>query len=279
MDDIVLNSKLKIQLEHLATNPPHAMLLVGPKGAGKKTILGWFINLITEKFSDTKVFKVEILNDKKSIGIDQVKQLKNIIKTKDESFRIIYISQSDKLTKEAQNSLLKILEEPPKGVIFVLAANNEAELLQTIRSRVVKILYKSPSIKQQKEYIDNHGLSDHSDKLLKISSGNMGLLSALCGIGEESEILHSIDIAKDILSESIDDRLLRIESLIKDSEKLYMIIDALMLTCNVTLNHIAKKGDNYIKWLDRLENVLVAKQQLHNNVLPKLVLTRLFLVI
>ena len=43
------------------------------------------------------------------------------------------------MTKEAQNCLLKTLEEPPEYVIIILIVSNESKLLNTVKSRCVKI--------------------------------------------------------------------------------------------------------------------------------------------
>ena len=53
------------------------------------------------------------------------------------------------MTEQAQNALLKILEEPPASALFLLTCENRGQLLETIRSRVVTLaspewLRKSP---------------------------------------------------------------------------------------------------------------------------------------
>lgn len=76
-----------------------------------------------------------------NISIDEIRTIKKHIFQKPVSLnsKIIIISSAHKLTIEAQNAMLKILEEPPKHAILILEAENEFQFLTTILSRVVKI--------------------------------------------------------------------------------------------------------------------------------------------
>lgn len=76
-----------------------------------------------------------------AVTIDQVRDLKRHIfqKPVKDKFKFVLIEQAEKLTIEAQNALLKILEEPPTHAIIVLEAHDKTALLPTIRSRVITI--------------------------------------------------------------------------------------------------------------------------------------------
>lgn len=78
---------------------------------------------------------------KQEISIDQIRQLKGHIfqKPVQYSHKFVVITDAHKTTLEAQNALLKILEEPPKHAILVLEAKNKALLLPTIISRTVTV--------------------------------------------------------------------------------------------------------------------------------------------
>ncbi|OGD83066.1 hypothetical protein A3A54_00230 [Candidatus Curtissbacteria bacterium RIFCSPLOWO2_01_FULL_39_62] len=78
---------------------------------------------------------------KKSISIDQIRQLKKQIDQKpvSDSHKLIVIKDAQNLTKQAQNSLLKIFEEPPPHAIIILEAKDKSDLLPTIVSRAVMI--------------------------------------------------------------------------------------------------------------------------------------------
>ena len=73
----------------------------------------------------------------KSIGIKEVRILKKKISRKPfgQKYKIIFIQEAESLTIEAQNALLKTLEEPPSHTIIILSVPSEASLLPTIQSR------------------------------------------------------------------------------------------------------------------------------------------------
>lgn len=78
---------------------------------------------------------------KQSISIEEIRSLKKHIFQKPVHLpsKIIIFKEAHKLTTEAQNALLKILEEPPANVIIILEAQNKENLLPTVRSRLVLI--------------------------------------------------------------------------------------------------------------------------------------------
>lgn len=84
---------------------------------------------------------------KNSIIIDQIRELKAHIfqKPLKEKFKFVIIENADSAKAEAQNALLKILEEPPTQAILVLESSNNASLLPTILSRVITIKVKNKS--------------------------------------------------------------------------------------------------------------------------------------
>lgn len=92
-----------------------------------------------------------------SVTIDQVRDLKRHIfqKPVSQKYKFILIEAAEKLTDEAQNALLKILEEPPRHAVLVLEAKNKESLLPTIRSRTVT------------QQVSLKNISDRQSSLLK----------------------------------------------------------------------------------------------------------------
>lgn len=81
----------------------------------------------------------------KSIGVDAVRQLKSdvYIRPNDLDYKLYIIGHAERMTVQAQNSLLKILEEPPEGAIFFLLCENRSALLPTVLSRVQRLTMES----------------------------------------------------------------------------------------------------------------------------------------
>lgn len=104
-----------------------------------------------------------------SISIDQIRQLKSHIfqKPVHHPYKFVILEDAQELTLEAQNALLKILEEPPTQVIVVLEAHDKSQLLPTIRSRVLtRILY---NLKRPRENSSLMGKGEILNQLEKLS--------------------------------------------------------------------------------------------------------------
>ncbi len=78
---------------------------------------------------------------KRGIGVDQIRAvIADAYVLPNEAERKVYIvSEADTMNVPAQNAALKLLEEPPKGVIFLLCTTNARKLLPTVRSRCAEI--------------------------------------------------------------------------------------------------------------------------------------------
>lgn len=173
---------------------PSAYLFVGPEGIGKSFVartFAKFINCLNKKIDDScdscisciKIDKgihpdvhlisadmggvsLEVLGD--SIKIDQIRQLQKDISLKpyEAKIKIFIINDAEKLTLEASNAFLKILEEPPADSLIILITSKPQLLLPTILSRCQRLKF-SPLEKNllkellNKEYKLNNILSHY----------------------------------------------------------------------------------------------------------------------
>jgi len=131
----------------------HAYLLSGPRGSGKKTmalsIAAFLANqsageemceiILKQQAPDVAVIKRQ--EEKKTIGVDVIRDFisKVALSPSDLEFKFYIFDEADLMTPQAQNSLLKIIEEPPKDVYIFLLCENSSSMLQTVRSRVQSI--------------------------------------------------------------------------------------------------------------------------------------------
>ncbi|NLC43985.1 MAG: DNA polymerase III subunit delta' [Clostridiales bacterium] len=181
----------------------HAYLFEGPAGAGKKTMSGLFAQaLLCEKSEDKPCNKcipckqyesgnhldvlwVRRLEDKTSISVDQIRELQSKIKVKpfQDGKRICFIDEAHLMNHQAQNALLKTLEEPPSHTIFFLLADNTSSLLPTIISRCQ--LFRVDSLSREDiALILNNRLSigfEEATTYASLSQGNPGQALALAG--------------------------------------------------------------------------------------------------
>lgn len=117
-----------------------------------------------------------LIEEKTSIKIDQIRELKGKISLKPFSAKtvVVVISEADKMTLPAQNSLLKILEEPPVSSRIILTAPGPKTLLPTIVSRC-QIIHLSDETKIDQEILDSQFSIVNS--LLSASPGQKILLA------------------------------------------------------------------------------------------------------
>ncbi|MDU2063852.1 MAG: DNA polymerase III subunit delta' [Sporomusaceae bacterium] len=131
----------------------HALLFDGPVGIGKARIAAVLAKtLLCESDQDEpcghclscRAFAAEnhpdfiqVIPAGSSIKIDQIRQLQQeaALSPRFGQRRVFLIDEAEKMTQQAQNSLLKILEEPPGSITFILVAQDLSLLLETIFSR------------------------------------------------------------------------------------------------------------------------------------------------
>jgi len=124
------------------------------------------------------------------IGIDQIRDLKKEVALKMATgrFRIICISQADKMTPSAANSLLKLLEEPPAGTVLFLTTNHPNRMLATILSRCHVLRFDPIAENEIENYLlGQEGVTAENAALYaKIAGGSLGrAMSLLSGDYEE----------------------------------------------------------------------------------------------
>lgn len=122
----------------------NAYIFSGQDGIGKKLMALSFaskiIGINAEHSPDFTLIKPE--KDESSIKIEKIRKLNYTMGLKPHGdYRIFLIDEAEKMTVQAQNALLKTLEEPATYGIIILVTKNEQALLETIRSRCVEIKF------------------------------------------------------------------------------------------------------------------------------------------
>ncbi len=180
---------------------PHAYIFEGKEGSGKETFVR---SLLADMANDRRnsklilegsapdIITVEIEEGKKTLGVDSVRLIREsaFIKPNDLDFKAYIIPEGDAMTSQAQNALLKLLEEPPKNVYFFILCENSSSLLATVRSRAPVMRMQLFSPQELTDYFMSKegsgnllaGLSsDEREHILCLSGGCIGNVINLCG--------------------------------------------------------------------------------------------------
>ena len=192
-NNIIGNTEVKEYLEKIvnSNNVLHSYLFLGTEGIGKKEIAKEFAKKIlcsTKEegctcksclcFDSNNHPDLYVIDyDNQSIKIDEIRTLtekvieKPIISEK----KVYIINNAETMTKEAQNCLLKTLEEPPEFVVIILISSNDILILNTIKSRCMTIKFNNIDNELIKKYIDeNLEYGELSENLLKYINGSIG---------------------------------------------------------------------------------------------------------
>ena len=105
-------------------------------------------------FPDVTIVKPE---DKPSITIEQVRLLTHTLSLSlyyAEGTRVVIIDEAHTLTVEAQNALLKLIEEPPPSTMFILITSHLEALVPTVRSRCAQIYFPKLPAKSIASYLE-----------------------------------------------------------------------------------------------------------------------------
>lgn len=278
--NLLLNPISQKRFQSLKNDPPQCLVLIAPAGSGKETVLKELAADILGKNPVGRLFEILPEPDKDSIGIDAIRELKLSLRLKSNDQRVILINQAQKLTLEAQNSILKLLEDTPKNTHFLISVNDSKDLLETIISRAVVWQFVSPSADQIKEYFSS--FSENSlNKAIAISGNRVGLIHALLNQENEHPLIQAIDLAKSILASNHFERLIMVDSLHKDTKQTLLVLEALGLVAKSAMELSASKNNTkqLQQWHKRLNVVTEASALIKSNVNSKLVLSRTFLVL
>lgn len=159
---------------------PKTLMFLGPAGCGKHTIA----KHIAENFG------LDFVEIEESVSAQDLEDYAH--KTID----TLYLINLNKFTEKQQNSLLKSIEEPSKSMYFILIANSEAGILNTILNRSIKY-HLEPYTKEQIEQITNTSVNDLAFKIFQTPGKLLNLTEQSFNdvMGLANTVVHSINRA------------------------------------------------------------------------------------
>ncbi len=194
---------------------PHAFIISGAKGAGKKTLalqVSAALNcenlqnnnyslpcnkcntcrrIFGGNFTDIKFIRRR--EDKQSIGVEDIRDARDdmYLSATESDTKIYIIEEAEKITPEAQNALLKVIEEPPTSMVVFFLAKETDRLLTTVKSRSQSIGMEVFEPEKIGEYIKS--VSERAANLARINRADFEsiLMSADGRIGRALLLLDS----------------------------------------------------------------------------------------
>lgn len=272
----IINQSSEKLLIAITNRLPQSLLISGQSGVGLTTISLYIAELLKVNpiiILPEKDEKIDI--EKGVISVDIMRRLYNETRTKTAGSRIIIIDYAERMTHQAQNAFLKLLEEPGKDVHFILVSNSVSKLLPTIISRTENLDIRPISTDQSDQLIGQHGVSDITKKsqLLFMADGLPAELIRLISnedyFNKRSLIVRD---ARELLRGSAYQKLLTANNYKDDrASALNLLLDAAkILNKSITANP-------QIDTINKIEGILYAHQQIEANGNIRLCLARLVL--
>ncbi len=261
-ENIIGNEPIKKMLEQAITNNKisHSYMFLGISGIGKKIIAREFAIKILE-VEDTENIPdlLYIEPDGNSIKIEQIREMQKKVQEKPigAKRKVYIIDQADKMTSEAQNCLLKTLEEPPEFVTIILIGVNENAFLTTIKSRCMILHFNKIDDEQLKKYLqENYGIQNITQNMLQMYQGSIG---KAINLKDKEDIYQALEsLVNKIETKDLIEITKSAEILYKEKDEIFEMLDYI----NILLLKKAKETYKYTNCIQIVENT---KKRLKQN--------------
>lgn len=284
--DLLISPQTKANIEALIKHPSHSVIIEGYEGTGKLTltkhIAAALLQTSTKDLTKHQVMIIQASGS--SISIDEVREATKFMKLKTignrATRRVLIVDSAEKLTIEAQNAFLKLLEEPPSDTVIILTATSIHSLLPTIVSRAQHIKLTLPTKTATIDYFIGQGFGEAEvNKVHLLSEGRIGIMTVLLKEPEESSFVSTIEMAKQLLSKDKFNRLVEVNEIIKQKDKLAELLEALAIVCQAGLRASSANDQpgRVKRWHKSLKAIVETQDQLVHNPNPKLLMTNLML--
>ena len=215
-EEILGNEMVKDHFKRAIENHKisHAYILTGEAGMGRKSIANAFaMTLLCEKggsepcmschsckqvMSGNHPDLIYVTHEKPgSIGVDDVREQINdtiMIRPYSSYYKIYIVDEAEKMTVQAQNALLKTIEEPPSYAVIILITTNQEAFLPTILSRCVQMKLKPLKDFTIKSYLTQnlHIAEKDADICAAFARGNLGKAIHLASSDEFKELFQKV---------------------------------------------------------------------------------------
>jgi len=273
--DILGNDMIKEHFKKAIENNKisHAYILTGEEGTGRKSIANAFsMALLCEKggkepcmvchsckqvLSGNHPDLIYVKHEKpNSIGVDDIREQINdtiMIRPYSSYYKIYIVDEAEKMTVQAQNALLKTIEEPPAYAVIILITTNQEAFLPTILSRCVQLKLKPLKDFTVKSYLSEHlnVPEKEAEICAAFARGNLGKAIHLASSDEFKELHQKVMImVKNIGTMDIVSLLDHIREMKEQNFEIGDVLDLLQLWYRDVLMYKVTKDMNLLIFKD-----------------------------
>lgn len=256
----------------------HAYILNGERGSGKKMLANLFaMTLLCETGDNEPCGKchsckqaesgnhpdiIRVTHEKpNSISVDDIRtQVNNTVDIKPYQgpYKVYIIPQADMMTPQAQNAILKTIEEPPSYAVFLLLTENAETLLPTINSRCVMLKLRNIKDTLIKKYLmENLEIPDYkADMCTAFAQGNMGRAIMLANSNHFNEIREeAVQLLKHISEMELNEIVAAVKNISVYKLEITDYLDIIMIWYRDVLLYKATKEIDKVVFKDQLQSI------------------------
>ena len=256
----------------------HAYILNGERGSGKKMLANLFaMTLLCETGDNEPCGKchsckqaesgnhpdiIRVTHEKpNSISVDDIRtQVNNTVDIKPYQgpYKVYIIPQADLMTPQAQNAILKTIEEPPAYAVFLLLTENAEMLLPTINSRCVMLKLRNIKDTLIRKYLmENLEIPDYkADMCTAFAQGNMGRAIMLANSDHFNEIREeAVQLLKHISEMELNEIVAAVKNISVYKLEITDYLDIIMIWYRDVLLYKATKEIDKVVFKDQLQSI------------------------
>ena len=256
----------------------HAYILNGERGSGKKMLANLFaMTLLCETGDNEPCGKchsckqaesgnhpdiIRVTHEKPNgISVDDIRtQVNNTVDIKPYQgpYKVYIIPQADMMTPQAQNAILKTIEEPPSYAVFLLLTENAETLLPTINSRCVMLKLRNIKDTLIKKYLmENLEIPDYkADMCTAFAQGNMGRAIMLANSDHFNEIREeAVQLLKHINEMELNEIVAAVKNISVYKLEITDYLDIIMIWYRDVLLYKATKEIDKVVFKDQLQSI------------------------
>lgn len=256
----------------------HAYILNGERGSGKRMLANLFATtLLCESGNSEPCGKchscrqaesgnhpdiIRVTHEKpNSISVDDIRtQVNNTVDIKPYQgpYKVYIIPQADLMTPQAQNAILKTIEEPPAYAVFLLLTENAEMLLPTINSRCVMLKLRNIKDTLIRKYLmENLEIPDYkADMCTAFAQGNVGRAIMLANSEHFNEIREeAVQLLKHIYDMELSEIVAAVKNISVYKLEITDYLDIIMIWYRDVLLYKATKEIDKVVFKDQLQSI------------------------